>query len=95
MTTTNPPRPIDTYSWGSCVFEYGLMFLIKIASFELQAQAMPHSDGGWGSLNDDGDPPIEFIRSMIGAQALDDLNRMLEESERLDDLLALRQELAQ
>lgn len=70
-------RPIDTYSWGKCALDWAFLFLIKIAVMELRAQAMPHTDG-WANLGDDDTPPpIEFIRSIMGATAIDDLNASL------------------
>lgn len=86
-------RLIDTYRWSPCRFDLGAMLLIKIAQMETAAQAMPHSEG-WGNLNDEGEPPIEFIRSMQGATFLDKMNAFLEEATAIEDLQELLVELA-
>lgn len=67
-------RLVDNFTFGVCNFDMNVSLLLKLCSMELSAQATPHTDA---KKIDDDIPPIWFVRAMIGATALDDLNRLL------------------
>lgn len=73
LVVSPPVRAIDVYRWQACRLDFGFAYLIKLAAFELQCQTQAERL----AVDDDDPPPLWFIRSMYGAQALDDLNRRL------------------
>ncbi len=70
-------RLVDTYRWGRCRLDLGLILLLKLAQMERASwRCRLTAEAGENGL-----PPIWFIRSMNGAQMVDSFNRMLVEAD--------------